>query len=51
MEVGEGSKENFEFDGRVRTPQPADTIYKTATRHACCNAVYKTRMPVLSLMK
>jgi len=25
MEVGEGIKENFEFDGLFRTPQPADT--------------------------
>jgi len=25
MEVGEGNKENFEFDGLVRTPQLADT--------------------------
>jgi hypothetical protein len=33
------------------SPQTLLAIYKTAMRDACVNAVYKTRMSVLSLMK
>jgi hypothetical protein len=32
-------------------PQTLLVIYKPAMRYACFNVVYKTRMPVLTLMK
>jgi hypothetical protein len=44
--VGERIEHNFEFELLVFTPQPAHIV-----RYAYFNAVYKTRMPVLSVMK